>query len=162
MGTEYYIVKPNKKQLFYLGKRISYLDGIPNRAYKEADYCTWETYTDVILDIQENSPYFLEGDLYIDQINNFCSAIFEFCDDKVCLDNDCSDTFYQYSDYEEIDVYTDLLTKEEQWCELINLIPREEWVVENHIIYEFKTIEKYLQKVKKERASYETRNKSNI
>ena len=74
MATEYYIVKPNKKQLFYLGKRISYLDGIPNRAYKEADYCTWETYTDVILDIQENSPYFLEGDLYIDQINNFCKV----------------------------------------------------------------------------------------
>lgn len=149
MGTEYYIIKPSKKQIFYLGKRISHLDGIPCRQYKEADYCTWEDYEDVITDLRENSPYFFEGDMYIDQIRNFTAAIFEFCDDKVCLDNDCSETFSEYNDFEEIDVFSDLLTKEEQWCDLISLIPSKDWVVKNNVVYEFETVKNCLHKLYK-------------
>lgn len=149
MGTEYYIIKPSKKQIFYLGKRISHLDGIPCRQYKEADYCSWEDYEDVITDLRENSPYFFEGDMYIDQIRNFAAAVFEFCDDKVCLDNDCSETFSEYNDFEEIDVFSDLLTKEEQWCDLISLIPSKDWVVKNHVVYEFETVKNCLHKLYK-------------
>lgn len=149
MCTEYYIIKPSKKQIFYLGKRISHLDGIPCRQYKEADYCTWEDYEDVITDLRENSPYFFEGDMYIDQIRNFTAAIFEFCDDKVCLDNDCSETFSEYNDFEEIDVFSDLLTKEEQWCDLISLIPSKDWVVKNNVVYEFETVKNCLHKLYK-------------
>lgn len=146
MGTEYYIVKPNKKQMFYLGKRISYLEGI---SCKEPDWCTWEDYLDVFNDLHENSPYFFENDLYIKQVYDFAQAILDFCDDKVCLDNDCSSTFSQYKDYEEIDDYTDILTTKEAWCELINLVPREYWVTKDNIVYEFETVEKYLMEVRK-------------
>lgn len=147
MGTEYYIIKPATKQKFYLGRRISYLDGINSWCHKQkAEYCNWENYQEVLADIFENSQYFLERDISMGQLQDFCYAIFEFCNDQVYLDNDCSNNTVWF-DYEEIDVYSDILTVKEEWCELINLVPKEKWIIKDNIIYEFETIEKYLQEL---------------
>ena len=145
MATEYYIVKPDKKQKFYLGRRISYLDGIPCwRHTQEARFPEWECWEDVVSDIQENARYFLESDLRVGQVWDFCSAIYEFCDDKVYLDDDCNDENTEWSDYEEIDVFSDILTTEETWCSLIELIPKERWIVEGNTILEYETVKNYL------------------
>ena len=42
MGTEYYIVKPSTKEIFYLGKRIRFLDGV----HPEESFAEWECYHD--------------------------------------------------------------------------------------------------------------------
>ena len=57
MGTEYYLVKPQTKELFYLGKRLSSLAGVPTWIHtQKADYAKWETVDDVFLDIFEKMP----------------------------------------------------------------------------------------------------------
>lgn len=152
MGTEYYIVKPAQKKIFYLGRRINYLDGITKWEYNQKpQFCNWECYEDVVADITENCRYFLQQDLMVGQVWDFANAIYEFCDDKVYLDNDCSSNFETWKDWEEIDVYSDILTTKEAWSELIYLVPREKWVVNNSIINEYETVEKYLQEIKQER-----------
>lgn len=152
MGTEYYIVKPSQQKIFYLGRRISYLDGISLWQNKQkAEFCQWECYEDVVADINENCRYFLEQDLMVGQVWDFANAIYEFCDDKVYLDNDCSDNFVNWKDWEEIDVYSDILTTKEAWSELISLVPREKWVINNSIINEYETVATYLQEIKQER-----------
>ena len=152
MGTEYYIIKPSTKQKFYLGKRISFLDGIPIWIHsQEARYPEWECWEDVVADIQENARYFLEGDYRVGQIWDFCSSIYDFCDDKVYLDDDCNDENSKtWKDYEEIDLFSDILTTEEEWSSLIELVPKDKWVVKDKIILEFETVKRYLQELKEE------------
>lgn len=154
MGTEYYIVKPKQQKIFYLGRRISYLDGITSwheSALPVEQFCEWECYEDVVADINENCRYFLQQDLMVGQVWDFANAIYEFCDDKVYLDDDCSPNFVNWKDWEEIDVYSDILTTKEAWCELIQLVPRDKWIVNNSIINEYETIASYLQEIKEER-----------
>lgn len=150
MATEYYIVKPKTKQKFYLGKRISHLEGIPTWRYtKDERFPEWETWEDVVFDLEQNSRYFLEGrDILVGQVWDFCSAIYDFCDSEVYLDNDCNDFNYpNWADYEEVDILSDIMTTEERWEELINYIPSEKWVTEDHIVYAFETVKKYLQEL---------------
>ena len=161
MGTEYYIVKPKTKQAFYLGRRISYLDGLSDR---EPKYSEWEYWEDVVFDLQENSRYFLEGgDMTVGQVWDFCNAIYEFCDSEVFLGNDCDETdsitnYKNWKDYEVIDVFDDIFSTPselEKWCDLIQLIPHEEWVTRKEdgisVIYERETVANYLKKIKEEK-----------
>lgn len=158
MGIEYYIIKPKTKQKFYLGRRISCLEGLTTWSHtKEAKYPEWECWEDVVFDLQENSRYFLEGEQYrIGQIWDFCAAIYDFCDAPVYMDNDCNDeNSNTWEDYEEIDVFSDILTTEEEWCELINLIPQDKWVTEGSVIYEFETVKRFLQELRDARQKEE-------
>ena len=146
MGTEYYIIKPSTKQKFYLGRRIHILQGLSQT--KEPRYADWEYWEDVVFDLQENSRYFLEGrtDITIGQIWDFCYKIYEFCNVPVYQDNDCSDNAIEWADFEEIDVLSDLLSTQEKWCQLINLIPIDYWVMKDKIVDEFETVKNYLVK----------------
>ncbi len=162
MATEYFIVKPSQKKTFYLGKRISNLEGLVT--YKdgiEPQYPSWEWYEDVVFDLQENSRYFLEGwpETTIGQIWDFCSAIYSFCDDKVYLDNDCSDNCKVWKDWECEDIFEELfeMTDLEKWSELFLLVPEEYWIKEKgevdsiNIVNEYETVRNYLLKLKEEK-----------
>jgi hypothetical protein len=153
MASEYYIVKPSTKQIFYLGKRITHLEGISNWTYsKQANYVDWECYEDVVMDLQENSKYFVDADYRIGQIWDFCNAIYEFCDAPVYMDNDCSDNT-EWKDWQEIDVFSDFLTTEEKWCELVAYVPRKYWIVDQqdiNILLEYETVLNYLQHLSQE------------
>ena len=151
MATEYYIVKPKTKQVFYLGKRISYLDGLKDWRYsKKATFPTWECYEDLVFDIYENAKYFLEGhsDATVGQIWDFCSAIWDFCDNEVYFDNDCNDDNLEWRDWQVIDVFEKIfeLPELEKWAELYQLVPPEEWVTKDHVLYEYETVKNWLQK----------------
>lgn len=154
MATEYYIVKPNKKEIFYLGKRISYLDGIPNTDHKiEPEYPTWECWEDALFDLESNNrSNFITPELTVGQVWDFCYALYEFCDDKVYLDNDCSSNFNVWKDWKETDVFEQIFetTELEKWSELFLLVPENEWVHEknSNIILEYETVRNYLQKLK--------------
>lgn len=102
MGTEYYLVKPNKKEIFYLGRRISCINGAPIWHYKkQADYASWECLDDVLMDLYENSRYFFEEDMTFRQVWDLCYDLFDWCDDKVYLDNDCSENASIWLDWKE-------------------------------------------------------------
>lgn len=153
MGTEYYIVKPSTKQVFYLGRRISHLQGLCNWIFsKEARHAEWECFEDVVFDLQENSRYFLEGssDITIGQVWDFCYQIYEFCDAPVYMDNDCSDNL-EWREWEEIDYLSDLLSPEDKWSSLISYVPKEYWITTKkdgiNVLHEFESIQNYLQQL---------------
>lgn len=147
MGTEYYIIKPNKKQIFYLGKYITHLDGIPNRIYnKEPAYPLWEGYHDVVQDISENCNSFLcYENLLISQVWEFCQAIYDFCDGPVYLDSDVNDQI-EWSNWDEIDVFEQILCSQD-WSSLLDYIPQKYWIKNNEEINTFQTIKQYLEKL---------------
>ena len=141
MGTEYYIVKPSTKEIFYLGKRIRFLDGVNQT---EAKYVEWECYHDCLEDLFLNNFYFFESDYSLSQIYDFVEKLYNFCDAPVYFDNDCSETFCNWKDYKEVDVFSDMLDVKEQLSEIISLIPQDKWIVEDHIVNEFETIVQYI------------------
>ena len=154
MATEYYIVKPSTKQTFYLGKRISDLEGLCKWSFtREPRYVEWEEWEDVVFDLQQNSRYFLEGwpETTVGQIWDFCSQIWDFCDDKVYMDNDCSEN-HEWRDWECINVFDDIfeqpVTELEKWSELYQLIPHDHWVIKEEegvrVLHEFETVRNYL------------------
>lgn len=158
MATEYYIVKPSTKQTFYLGKRISNLEGLIRWVHtKEPRFPEWEYWEDIVFDLQQNSRYFLEGwpNTTVGQLWDFCSQIYDFCDDKVYLDDDCSGN-EEWKNYECIDVFEDIFgtpaTELEKWSELFLLVPKDKWVVKVEegvrVVYEFETVRNYLQELR--------------
>jgi len=161
MATEFYIVKPSTKQTFYLGKRISCLEGINNWVHKQkADYPEWEEWEDVVFDLQENSRYFLEGwpETTVGQIWDFCYKIWEFCDSPVYMDNDCNDENQEWRDWECINVFDDIFgtptTELEKWSELYQLVPHDYWVIKEEegvrVLYEYETVKNYLVELAKQ------------
>ena len=153
MSTEYFVVKPKTKELFYLGKRISYLEKIPKWIYtKKADYVEWEDIDDVFLDIYENSKYFLEGDMRLEQVWDVCHALFEWCDAPVYLDNDCNDENTEWRDWKETGSVHDFLYTDAELVDelIVNKIPPKFWVENNNVIMPFKTLINFIDYYNKE------------
>ena len=98
MGTEYYLLKPEKKEIFYLGKHFIGFNKIPSMTYRksisEATFPDYEEWEDFFWDtLKENWDYFLNCELTLDQAADVIYKIYEWCTyDRVILDNDCSST----------------------------------------------------------------------
>ena len=93
MGTEYYLVKPEKKEVFYLGKHFTCPFGIANRVYKnKACFIDQDCFDDFLWDfLRDNSEYF--NDLKLEDIKEALYKVYEWCsNDKVYFDNDCNDS----------------------------------------------------------------------
>ena len=92
MGTEYYLVKPEKKEVFYLGKHFTCPFGIADKAYKnKACFIDQDCFDDFLWDfLRDNSEYF--NDLKLEHIKEVLYKVFEWCsEDKIYSDNDCDD-----------------------------------------------------------------------
>lgn len=101
MGTEYYLVKPDKKEIFYLGKHVNPLDCIKISA-STADYIDCESFLDFFLDLLGNNYDGLVGsERTLDDVREFAYQLYEWCDDKVYFSNDCCDDFELFKDYKE-------------------------------------------------------------
>lgn len=117
MGTEYYIVKPEKKEVFYLGKHFEGFDKIKNAIYcksiEEANYPSYEDWDDFFWDtLRENWNYFLGCELTLEQTSDIIHQIYEWCvSDKVILDNDCSNTCKEWKDWKETGDITVILER---------------------------------------------------
>ena len=103
MSTEYWIVKPSKKEIFYLGKHWDILDGINHWTYKQkAEVPTWEDWKDVVIDLVSNSYNYLSPTDTLGRINQMAYEIFEWCNgDKVYVDSDASDNAINWSSWKE-------------------------------------------------------------
>ena len=117
MGIEYYLLKPEKKEIFYLGKHFNGFNGIKAMTYTtstyEADYPEYEDWDEFFWDaLRENWDYFSSCDISVNQISEVIYSIYEWCvSDKVILDNDCSETFPVWQDWKETGDITQVIEK---------------------------------------------------
>lgn len=115
MGIEYYLLKPEKKEIFYLGKHFLGFEEIPSMIYREgiegAAYPSYEDWDDFFWDtLKTNWDYFYPCDLTLEQVSNVIHKIYEWCiSDKVILDNDCSETAEIWKDWKETGNITKIL-----------------------------------------------------
>ena len=101
MGVEYFIVKPSKKEVFYLGKHVEPFESIRINA-STADYIDCDCFHDFFLDILNTNTDGLIGDYNtLEDIREFAYQIYEWCDDKVYFSNDCCADFELFKDFEE-------------------------------------------------------------
>ena len=94
MATEYYMVKPSKKEIYYLGKHIMCPDGIPEWKYnEEATYIDYECWDDFFWDfLKENYHEFVNTDYTLENLQIIIYKLYNWCEyDKVYFDNDCHD-----------------------------------------------------------------------
>lgn len=161
MGTEYYIVKPDKKELYYLGKHIV-LSEFKNIAYGkvEAEFPPYNYYEELANAMLEVN-YF--PDLYVEQVWDIAYDILEWCDSPVYIDNDCSYNFLNVKNYKETgsilnvykkfkDKYSNIFMLEEQLDNLLELIPTNYYIYnENKMILPIPTIEKYIKESKNDK-----------
>lgn len=149
MGIEYYIIKPSTKEKFYLGKHWGTLEGIVQWCHHadinyEGAYTDYECFNDFVVDVIDNLYDVLPSFYTWESILDFLYKIYEFIQDKVYIDNDCSDNT-SWVDYKKIDYKSDYITIKEQMSELILLIPKEKWVVTDHILNEFETLKTFIE-----------------
>ena len=103
MGTEYYIVKPAKKEVYYLGKHIMCPNGIADKNYDQgATYIDYDCYDDFFWDfLKENYHEFVNTDYTLEKISNLIYNLYYWCEyDKVYFDNDCNDEA-EWQDWKE-------------------------------------------------------------
>ena len=92
MGTEYYLVKPKKKEVLHLGKHFTCPFGVANRIYKNnACFIDQDNFDDFLWDfLRDNSEYF--NDLKLEDIKEILYKVYKWCSgDKIYFDNDCND-----------------------------------------------------------------------
>jgi hypothetical protein len=117
MGTEYFLIKPEKEEVFYLGKHFNGFNKIPSMTYRvslqDASYPDYEDWDDFFWDtLRENWSYFMYCDLTLEKASDVIHKIYEWCiSDKVILDNDCSSTASIWKDWKETGGITELLEK---------------------------------------------------
>ena len=110
MGAEFYIVKPDKKELFYLGKHVEPFEGIRISA-STADYIEHDCFHDFFLDVVNTNDGLLGGDHTYNQVKEFAYVLYEWCNDTVYLSSDCSEDFEIWKDYTETGSICDYLSK---------------------------------------------------
>jgi hypothetical protein len=116
MGTEYYLLKPEKKETFYLGKHFTGFSNIPNATYhsiESAAYPNYEDWDDFFWNtLRENWEYFLNCDLTLEQASDVIHEIYDWCvSDKVIFDNDCSSTAHIWAEWKETGDITKILER---------------------------------------------------
>lgn len=117
MGIEYYLVKPEKKELFYLGKHFEGFSNIKNTNYcnilTKASFPEYDDWYDFFWDtLQTNWSYFASCDLTLEQTSDVIHQIYEWCiSDRVILSSDCSSTCEIWKDWKETGDITSILEK---------------------------------------------------
>lgn len=113
MGMEYYLVKPEEKEIFYLGKHMSCPDGIVNRTYKSEPYwIDYDCFDDFFWDfLRENFSEFMYTNLDLERLRDLIYSIYSWCAySKIYFDNDCRDNA-EWLEWRETGSLTDLLRK---------------------------------------------------
>lgn len=114
MGIEYYLVKPEKKEVFYLAKHFVCPEGIPQYKYgNKPDYISYEDFNDFFWGIlKENWNYFADCDITLNDTESIIFDIYQWCAyDKIYFDNDCSDNAKNWLEWKETGDITLLLEK---------------------------------------------------
>ena len=100
MGTEYYLVKPSKQEVFYLGKHIEPMDCIRNKA-TTVDFIDVDCFSDFLLQCIESNDGFIDDCYPYSVVKDFCYLLYEWCDSPVFMSSDCSSDWELFKDYKE-------------------------------------------------------------
>ena len=96
MGTEYYIIKPDKKEKYYLGKGRWY--ELESLNCYTPQFIRVEHAKELVVNLLD----ILTGcELYLEQIYDIACNIYEWCDAPVYLANDCGYDFKEICNYTE-------------------------------------------------------------
>lgn len=111
MGIEYYLVKPEKKEILHLGRHFTCPYGIADRNYKnKACFIDQDCFDDFLWDFLReggNSSYF--DDLKLEDTKEALYKVYEWCSDgKIYFDNDCNDKA-EWTDWEEATSLLDIV-----------------------------------------------------
>ena len=92
MGSEYYLIKPEKQEIFYLGKHMNCPEGIHTFS-QDAHWINYYSFNEFFFDfLEENLTEFLCMELTLEETRSVIYKIYEWCrDDKVYFDHDCND-----------------------------------------------------------------------
>lgn len=88
MGVEYYLVKPNKKEIFELGRHIQPFEGIAKYP-QEAAWTEYDYYKEFLLDMIETNGSIIGEQYTYEEVCNFAYYLWEWMDDKVYIATDC-------------------------------------------------------------------------
>lgn len=112
MGTEYYLVKPSKREVFYLGKHIQPMDCIRSKA-STVDYISADCFSDFLLEAIETNDGFLDEEYTYKDIKEFVYLLYEWCDSPVYMSSDCSSDYDLFKEYKETGSIIDFCEKHE-------------------------------------------------
>lgn len=130
MGVEYYIVKPSKQEVFYLGKHIEPIDCMSVSA-STANYLNVDCFQDFLLQVIDSNDGFLDEEYSYREIKNFVYLLYEWCDDRVYLSSDCSSDWELFKDYKETGSIINFCEKHKPLIDrIINLLDNDCSVVE--------------------------------
>ncbi len=87
MGVEYYLVKPNKREIFELGRHIQPFEKIPSYPAKAA-YANYDYYKEFLVDMIETNGSIIGESYTYEDVTNFAYQVWEWLDDKVYLATD--------------------------------------------------------------------------
>lgn len=90
MGVEYYLVKPDKQEIFELGRHIEPFEGI--RAYPaKPAYAEYDYFKEFFLDLVESNGSLIGDSYTFEEVQNFAYEIWEWIEgEKVYITSDCS------------------------------------------------------------------------
>ena len=160
MGTEYFLVKPSKKEYMCIGKHLNHFSGIVKWCHSgKPKFIEYECFKDLVTDIIEETDYFT-GELPFGIQQNFLYNIYEWCDAPVYLDNDCSMN-KEWMEYKEVpgiyDFYKKEIPKLQQERlivleDLIGTLPKQYRVMSSdRVIDSVKTLQKYIKEKENDR-----------
>lgn len=100
MGTEYYILKPKTKQIFYLGKRLHEFGGFPRY---QADFSNYEDFEEFFWEVlQENKEFFFDLEFNLQEISEILYYIYSWTEyDEIRIGNDCEEGAEEWLEWEE-------------------------------------------------------------
>lgn len=111
MGVEYYLVKPNKKEIFYLGKHVMPLEGIKTHSIV-ASYIEHDCFHDFFLDVIDTNDGFLGDEWKYGDVKEFAYLLYQWCEnDVVYFSHDCCEDFETFKDYKETGSIIDFCEK---------------------------------------------------
>ena len=92
MGVEYYLVKPEKQEIFYLGKHINCPEGT-HTFNQDAHWINYYSFNEFFFDfLEENLTELLCMELTLEETRNLIYLIYNWCrDEKIYFDSDCND-----------------------------------------------------------------------
>ena len=113
MATEYYFIKPDKKEKCYIGKHITHLEKVMNYIYTGTKSSVPRYYDshDLMIDLIENTHFF-DGDDTYDYIKEISQCLFDWINgENIYLDSDISDNYVNWKDYKETGDIIDFIEK---------------------------------------------------
>lgn len=103
MGTEYYLIKPDKQEVFYLGKHAHCPEGIKDATYGHTEhFIDYHSFTEFLLDYIDANHWEFADEMTWGELNKEAYNIYKWCSyDKVLFAHDCMEDAEEWLNWKE-------------------------------------------------------------